>query len=164
MAKPYQNATQISIILTVIAMVGVALGLLLDQSLIILFLLLPTIGYEVYRTEGDSTRFSSLALLGVSIAEILMIIFNVKFDLIKFFGVEEKYVAGYSIPLGDIKVVGPAVIAILSVILFTRTYGKYTKWLSAVIFIAAFAVIYTLDHTLFKQLSKLMIDEGINRI
>jgi hypothetical protein len=164
MAKPYQNATAICTVLTIFAFIGAVIGLMIESPVVILVFLLPTVIYEVYRTEGESTKLSSFLLLGVFIAELLLIIFDVKFDLINYFGVEEKWIAGYEVPLGDVKVVGPTVMAVLSVVLFTRTYGKYTKWLAAVIFCASFAVIYALDSTLFERLVKFMIEEGLNRV
>lgn len=52
-------------------------------------------------------------------------------------------VGGYRLPLGDIRVVGAAVMAVLSVALFTRTQGIFTKWLAAVLFLSSFAFIYS---------------------
>lgn len=164
MAKPTKYATPISLVLTIVAIVGIIAGLILAKPLVIALLLLPTVIYEVYRTEGESTKWASWVLLGVIIAEILLIIFNINFDLASFLGESEKYVAGYSVPLGDVKVVGPAIMAVLSVILFTRTNGKYTKWLSVVIFITSFALIFTLSPETFKTLLKFALEEGLNSI
>jgi len=164
MAKPYRNATTIIGIMTLFAVIGIIVGLLIHSPLVILVFLLPTVIYEVYRTEGETTKLSSFVLLAIYILEIIAIVFSIDFDLIKYFGVEEKWVAGYEVPLGDIKVVGPTIMAILSVVLFTRTYGKYTKWLAAIIFFSSFAVIYALDQSLFERLIKFMIEEGLNRV
>jgi len=59
--------------------------------------------------------------------------FNVSFDLAAFLGTTQESVAGYNIPLGDIKVVGPGIMAVLALILFIRTRGRYTKWLAIII-------------------------------
>ncbi|MBN1332086.1 hypothetical protein JW978_04390 [Candidatus Dojkabacteria bacterium] len=146
MAKPFKDATKISVILSVIAGVGIILGLVTGYPLIPALLLVPTVAYEVYRTEGKSTTASSWLLLAVLILEIVFLVFKISINLVDYLGVEEKLIAGYEVPLGDVKVVAPTVMAILSVILFTRTYGKYTKWLSVIIFITSFAIIYLLDH------------------
>jgi len=164
MAKPYKDATKISIVLSVLALIGIILGLVLGSALPTMILLLPTIIYEVYRTEGRSTKLSSWLLLGVFVLELAALIFSIEFDLIEYLGVEEKWVAGYEVPLGDIKVVAPSIMAILSVVLFTRTYGKYTKWLAVIIFITSFAIIYILDSTIFERLVKFAVEEGFESI
>ncbi|GAG77114.1 unnamed protein product, partial [marine sediment metagenome] len=73
-------------------------------------------------------------------------------------------VGGYNVPLGDIKAVGPAIMAILSIVLFIRTRGRYTKWLAVIIFITSFAILYALDPTIFSRLLRIGIDEGLKRI
>jgi hypothetical protein len=45
-----------------------------------------------------------------------------------------------------------------------RTRGIYTKWLAVVIFITAFAIVYTLDPNVFKDLIKFAAEEGIDSI
>lgn len=67
-------------------------------------------------------------------------------------------------PLSDVKIVGPIIIGILSIILFIRTRGKYTKWLAAIIFITCFAIIYTLNSGIFKNLPGLALDSGIDNL
>ena len=54
--------------------------------------------------------------------------------------------------------------AILSVILFVRTRGVFTKWLAVVIFITSFAIVYSIDPTVFSNLLKYAVDEGLRRI
>ncbi len=164
MAKPTKNATPICIGLSLLALAGIILGIVFESPLIVAFALLPTVGYEIYRTEGRSTKTSSALLMVVLVAEIILIIFNIGFDLAEFFGVTEKYVAGYNVPLGDIKVVGPVVMAVLSVVLFVRTYGVYTRWLAVIIFITSFALVYVLDPGLFPELLRFGVDEGLRRV
>ena len=163
MPKPTEHAPLICTICTIIALIGIVLGLIFHNPLLTIFFLLPTIGYEIYRTEGASTKFSSIAIAVVLIAELLLIIFHVNYDLIKFFGAEQEYVAGYYVPLGDIKIVGPFLLAILSIILFIRTYGVYTKWLAVVIFVSAFAIVYALDPSIFSQMIRFAAREILNR-
>ncbi len=163
MPKPTEHASLICAICTILALIGIVLGLIFRSPLFVILFLLPTVGYEIYRTEGTSTKFSSIVIAIVLTVELFLIIFHVNYDLIKFFGTEQEYIAGYYVPLGDIKVVGPFLLAILSIILFIRTYGVYTKWLAVVIFISAFAIVYALDPSIFSQMVKFGAREIFNR-
>jgi len=80
MAKPTKNATPICIALSVLAAVGIIIGILAKIALIPMIFLLPTIIYEIYRTEGKYTKWASWGLLGVFIGEVVLIIFNITFD------------------------------------------------------------------------------------
>ena len=51
MAKPTKHATLICTALTVLALIGILLGILTTMPLIIILFLLPTVVYEVYRSE-----------------------------------------------------------------------------------------------------------------
>jgi hypothetical protein len=164
MAKPTKYATLICTIVSILALIGIVIGILISKPLIIVILLLPAAAYEVYRTEGPSTIWASWLLLIILIMEIIFIAVNISFDLASFLGESEKVVAGYAVPLGDIKVVGPVIIAILSIILFIRTRGRYTKWLAVVIFITCFAIVYALNPEIFKNLIGLAVDKGIENI
>ena len=160
MAKPTKYATPICLGLTVIAALGIILGLTTRSALVTTLALLPTVGYEAYRTEGKSTRWAAWALLLVFIAQLVLLIFKINFDLIRFFGEQERYVAGYRIPLGDIKVAGSALMMALSVILFTRTRGIYTRWLAAIIFFTALAIVYILAPDTFGDLLKTVMEQS----
>ncbi len=164
MAKPTKYATLICFILTLIALIGIIAGILLSKPLIIAACLFPSVIYEVYRTEGESTRWASWVLLIVIILEIIFIAANISFDLGKFLGQSEKEVAGYMVPLGDIKILGPVIMGILSIILFVRTRGKYTKWLAAIIFITCFSIIWSLNPEIFKNLLKIGVENGLKNI
>jgi hypothetical protein len=160
MAKPFKHAAPICLGLTALAAVGVALGIALWNPLPLLILLLPVVGYEAYRTQGGSTRWASWLLLVVVIVEIVLVVADVEFDLGAYLGEETRHVAGYEVPLGDVKVVGPAAVAVLAVILLVRTRGVYTRWLAVVIFLGAFAVVYTLDPSYFGRLLRIGVEEG----
>lgn len=164
MPKPTQYATPICIVLSIIALIGVILGFYLKNPLIPTILVLPAVAYEVYRTEGESTRWSSIGILLLIIAELVLIVAKINFDLASYLGEGEKYVGGYLVPLGDIKVLTPVIIAVLSIVLFFRTNGKYTKWLAVVIFAACFSVIYIINPSFFSQLIRLVVGEGLYRI
>jgi len=129
-----------------------------------LFFLLPATIYESIRTqEGASTKFSSIFLFVILVLEIFLIIFNVNFDLAGFFGAEEKYIAGYTLPLGDIKIFGPLLLATLSTILIFRTRGKYTKWLSIIIAIGSLVAIYLINPYFFQEALKLIVNSLFDR-
>ncbi|MHB1347617.1 MAG: hypothetical protein ACYCXK_09015 [Candidatus Humimicrobiaceae bacterium] len=164
MAKPTKYATLICFIMTIIALAGIIVGILLSKPLIIAACLFPTIAYEAYRTEGESTRWASWVLLLVIILEIIFIIANVSFDIGNFLGQSEREIAGFVVPLGDIKILGPIVMAILSIILFVRTRGKYTKWLAAIIFVTCFALVWTLNPDIFKNLLKIGVENGLENL
>jgi len=164
MAKPYQNAVSICVILSIIALFGILMGGFYHAPLITIILLLPTVIYEVYRTEGDTTKWASWALLGLFIAEFILIVLNINYDLAAFLQRSEGYVAGYTVPMGDVKLVGPALMAVLSIILFIRTGGVYTKWLAIIIFVSSFAVVYSLDASIFERYLKLAVDQILNNV
>ena len=164
MAKPTKHATLICIILTLLALLGIFIGIATSLPLVIIIFLLPAVIYEVYRTEGKSTKWASWGLLIVLIAEVILIVANISFDLAEFSGATEKYVGGYNVPLGDIKVVGPAIMAILAIILFIRTRGRYTRWLAVIIFITSFVILYSLDPTIFGRLLRFGVEEGLKQI
>jgi len=164
MAKPTKYAPLICAIVSVLAFIGILAGILTGHTIIMVLSLLPAAIYEVYRTEGESTKTSSVILLIVLVAEIFLILFNINFNLVEYFDTTEKSIGGYLVPLGDLKIVGPSVIAVLSIILFTRTYGQFTKWLAVVIFITSFAIIYSIDPIVFKNLFKYALEQGTNNL
>lgn len=159
------NPASVCTVVTLIAIIGAFAGLAARNPLWMLFFLLPAVIYEVIRTEeGASTKFSSILLLIIIVLEILLILFGINYDLAQFFGEEEKYVAGYSLPLGDIKVFGPLLTAILSTILVFRTYGPYTKWLSIVIAGGSLVAVYLISPSFFQQAFKLIINGLFDRL
>jgi len=164
MAKSYKHASLICSLLTGFALTGIIIGIIKSNPLIAIIFLLPTVVYEVYRTEGKSTKWASWALLIVFIAEIILVAFNISFDLAAFLGTTQESVAGYNIPIGDIKVVGPGIMAILALILFVRTRGRYTKWLAIIIFVTALAIVYSLDPSIFSQLLRFGVKEGLDML
>ncbi len=153
------NPTGVCLLVTIIAIIGAFVSLSTKNPLWILVFLLPTTIYEAIRTqEGASTKFSSILLLVILILEILLVVFNINFDLAGFFGTQEKYIVGYTLPLGDIKVFGPLLLTVLSTILIFRTRGKYTKWLAIVIAIGSLITIYLINPDFFQEALKLIVN------
>jgi len=91
MAKPTTYATLFCVIASVCAILGIFLGWKFDSVLLIMLFLIPTIVYEVYRTEGKSTKYASWGLLIIFVAEIILLIGNIHFDLSQFFQADTKY-------------------------------------------------------------------------
>lgn len=145
MAKPWKAATLICTIITVVAAIGVILGLVTGNVLWPIILLFPAVAYQAYRTEGKSTRWASWVLVVLLVATGVLMIFGVEYDLRQLLGEEEAYVAGHVVPLGDVKTVMPAVMAICALILLLRTRGRYTRWLGAVIFVGSLFIVYAMD-------------------
>lgn len=146
-------------ILTIWAIIGVFIALATKNALFLAFFLLPVVSYEIYRTKGKSTIFSSWAMLVILLFEIIFLIFNISYDLGAYLGLESVYVSGQSIPLGDIKILGPSLLAVFSTILFLRTAGPYTKWLSVIIFISAFVIIFILSPLMFRGLLRTAVQQ-----
>jgi len=165
MAKPTKNASLYCAILTIITVVMAFVAFYFHNPLWIIIGLLPAVIYEIYRTEeGATTKYSSILLLIILVLEIILVVFKVKFDLATFFGEESKYIGGYYLPLGDIKVFGPILTAILSVVLFFRTAGVYTKWLSVIICIGSLTAVYIINPVFFQSILKILINGLISRI
>jgi len=159
------NPITVCVIVTLVALMGALFGMATRNALWMFVFLLPAIIYEVIRTEeGASTKISSIVLLVVVCLEIILILFGVNFDLAQFFGEEEKYIAGYSLPLGDIKVFGPLLTAILSTVLVFRTYGPYTRWLSIIIACGSLVAIFLISPTFFEQALKLIVNGLFERV
>ncbi|MBN2176998.1 MAG: hypothetical protein JW722_05000 [Demequinaceae bacterium] len=68
MARPTKNATAICLVLSVLAVIGIAIGLATSTPLVIVFALIPTVVYEIYRVEGESTKWSSWGMGAVLVA------------------------------------------------------------------------------------------------
>jgi cbb3-type cytochrome oxidase subunit 3 len=152
MAKPTKYAPHFCTLFMIIAAVGILLGFIFSKPLITIILLLPAAIYEAYRTEGKSTRAASYILVLILVAEIVLVIFDIEFNLASFLGTEGEYIGGMWVPLGDLRIVGPTVVAVLAVILFTRTRGVYTRWLAGIIFVTCFAIVYLIEPETFKVL------------
>ena len=142
MAKPWRHATIICTVLTVIAAIGALLALITGNVLWAIVFLLPAAGYQAYRTEGESTRWASWVLLVLLVATVTVTAFRIDYDLVQLIGEEETRVAGHTVPLGDVKTVMPALVAVCALILLTRTRGRYTRWLAGVIFVSAVVIVF----------------------
>lgn len=165
MPKPTKNAPLYCTLLTIFTIIMAVVAFSAHNALWIIIGLLPAVIYEVYRTEeGASTKYSAIFLLIILILEIILVIFNINFNLASFLGSDSKYIAGYELPLGDIKIFGPILMAILSVILFFRTAGVFTKWLSVIICIGSLTAVYILNPNFFQSILKIIVNGLFDRI
>jgi len=147
-------------LMTLFMIVAIIIGFIIKSAILVLICLLPVVIYEIYRTKGEFTSLSSWLMLAVLIGELVFIIFGINYNLAEYFGSENAYIAGQYVPLGDIKILGPTLMAIFSLVLLVRTYGPYTKWLSVIIFISSFAIIYILNPNAFQDLLKMVLQNN----
>jgi hypothetical protein len=152
--RPTKHAPLICTLVMIAAIVGIVIGLAKSNPLWIIFLLFPAVIYEVYRTQGVSTRWASWGILLILVAEVFLIVFDVNLNLAEFLGQEAAYVGGQYIQLGDIKTLGPAILAVTALVLAIRTAGIYTRWLAGIILVTSFVLIYALDPEVFVGLLK----------
>jgi hypothetical protein len=164
MAKSYKNANKICLILTIVAGLGILIALVQSSALLAIISLLPATVYEVYRTEGESTKLASWGMLGTMVGELVFILFNIDINVADFLQQSQGTVGGYTIPFGNLQVLAPTLLAVLSVVLITKTWGKFTKWLAIVNLVGAFAIIYILDPNIFSELLRLAVQEGMQEI
>lgn len=159
MAKPTKYAALICLILMIFVAIMAYVGYNNHSAILIVIGLLPVVVYEVYRTEGESTRSSSWIMLFVLLAEAALILFEVNFDIASWLGQSDVVISGSVVRLGDIKVLAPALMALMSVVLFVRTAGIYTKWLAIIIFVVSFVLIYTISPEAFSSLLKSSVNQ-----
>ena len=164
MARPTKYAGIICAVLSVVALIGIVVGLLAKSPIVLVLAMAPSVIYEVYRTEGETTRWASWALAGVLVLEFVLIAFNVSFDVSTFLGSTTTEVAGYQVPLGDLRIVGPAVIAVCALVLIARTRGIYTKWLAVNIICVALALTFVLNPDVFTELLRQGAQEGLDAL
>jgi hypothetical protein len=102
--------------LSIVAIIGIVASLLLKTPIPAIVLLLSTVFYEIYCTEGASTKISSVIFCIILFLELVLIIGKIDLDLSKLLGEDTKYIVGYEVPLGLLTIVGPTAIAVLAVI------------------------------------------------
>lgn len=132
-------------ILTIITLATIILGFYLKNPFIIIVGIFPAAIYEAIRTEGFYTKAGSIIILLAVILEILALRGIIKFNLANFFNQETMYFSGYYITLGDVIMIFPALAAIISLVLFFRTYGIYTKWLSILLLASSVCLLYLVN-------------------
>jgi len=164
MARPTKNATPICIGLSLLALVGIVVGLATSTPLVLVLVLIPVVAYEIYRVEGDSTRWASWGMGAVLLGLVVLTIVDISWNLAEWLGQDSADVGGYLVPLGDIKSVGAAMLGALAVVLFFRTRGIYTRWLAVIIFVTVAALVYVLSPDVFRDLLRQGTQDAINQM
>jgi len=159
MAKSTEHAILICTICSILALAGIAGGWYFHKPVITVFALLPAVIYEVYRTEGISTIWASWGMLGILIAEAVLIIVNINIDIAKF---AATFIPNF--PVIDIKLGGPVIMAYLSYVLIRRTAGIYTKWLAVVILAGCIGLFFILDPAIFSKFTGTGLQETIRHL
>lgn len=151
-AKPWKFAGLISVLVTIVAAGGLLAAFLSGRVLWGVVLLLPLVGYEAYRTAGETTRWASWAMLILLIATIALLWLDIDINLAELLGTERTSVAGQAIELGSVQMVMPALMGACALILLSRTRGRFTRFLAVAIFIAAAIVVYLIDPAAVRSL------------
>jgi len=158
MAKEYENATLICIILTLVAAAGIGIAIWKNLPIAIAAALVPAVIYEVYRTEGMYTKLASVGLLGLLVLEIVLILNRGNAVIAQYVKKAGAAVKNTGLPAGalpDASVIIPAVMVLLSFMLIRRTGGKYTMWLAGIILVSSLALIYSLDPAIIDSILKM---------
>lgn len=164
MARPTKNATPICIGLSLLALVGIVVGLATSTPLVMVLVLIPVVAYEIYRVEGESTKWASWGMGAVLLGLVVLTIVDISWNLAEWLGQDSADVGGYLVPLGDIKSVGAAMLGALAVVLFFRTRGIYTRWLAVIIFVTVAALVYVLSPDVFRDLLRQGTQDAINQM
>ncbi|MBN2040802.1 MAG: hypothetical protein JW864_12235 [Spirochaetes bacterium] len=141
MPKEYKHALLISTVLTIVAGIGVFTGVYFKWALIIAIAMIPAVVYEIYRTEGFFSKIVSFLCLFIILAEIFAIITHSMVDLSRITGnhfqsvsfLHEKTQAAF---------IGTVLLIILCLLLFKRTRGFYTQWLSVLILLSSIGLFF----------------------
>ncbi len=164
MARPTKNATPICIGLSLLALVGIVVGLATSTPLVMVLVLIPVVAYEIYRVEGESTKWASWGMGAVLLGLVVLTIVDISWNLAEWLGQDSADVGGYLVPLGDIKSVGAAMLGALAIVLFFRTRGIYTRWLAVIIFVTVAALVYVLSPDVFRDLLRQGTQDAINQM
>lgn len=142
MPKEQKYAGLICIILSIVAGIGILAGIFFKWPLIITITAIPAIVYEIYRTEGFFTKIVSFLCLIIVLAVIFTTVTDSMLDLSKISDGISKSIPALHESM-QAAILGPILLVILSIFLFKRTSGFYTKWLSIIILMSSLALFYT---------------------
>ena len=149
MPKSTNNAFKISLGVTLSAGLGIIGGYLFSLPIITLILLLPAVLYEVYRTEGISTKIASLLVLLLVAVQMIIIFSGVDIYLSEHLGALAQYTPAVLLEFSHVSIAIPIITAIVAAYLVIRTRGVYTRWLALVIIVVSLAVIFIVEPAVF---------------
>ena len=141
----FNTPTNICILCTLFALSFILFSFGFNNPYLILIGFFPAVVYEAIRTAGPYTKFASVGILLLTILEALALKGIISFNLATFLDQETAYVKGYWLPLGDVVFVFPLLTIVLAILLFQRTAGRYTKWLSIIILVSSAALLLQVD-------------------
>jgi len=144
--------TTICILCSLFALSFILLSFGLDNPYLILIGFFPAVVYEVIRTAGVYTKAASVIILLLTILEALALKGIIRFNLATFLDQEASYIKGYWLPLGEVTTVFPLITIVLAILLFQRTAGRYTKWLSIIILVSSVALVYQIDRVALTEI------------
>jgi hypothetical protein len=132
-------------IITILVVIGLIASIIFKNPYYIIISMFLAAIYELWRTEGYYTKMESLGILVLVILEVLALKGIIKLDLAKELNTKEIYLAYRQFPLGDIRIILPIGMALVSLGLLWRTYGAYTKWLSILLVISSLVLLYLVN-------------------
>jgi len=141
----FNTPTNVCIFCAIFALSFIFLSFGFNNPYLILIGYFPAAVYEAWRTAGPYTKMASGGLVLLTILEALALAGIIRFNLATFLDQETAYVKGYWLPLGDVVVVFPLLTIVLAILLFQRTAGRYTKWLSIIILVSSAALLLQVD-------------------
>jgi len=141
----WNTPTIICALCSIFALLFIVLSFYLNNPYLILIGCFPAAVYEAIRTAGPYTKAASVGMVLLIILEALAIRGIIKFNLATFLGQETAYIKGYWLPLGEIVTVFPLITIVLAILLFQRTIGRYTKWLSIIILVSSTVLLWQIN-------------------
>ncbi|PJC21828.1 hypothetical protein CO059_03110 [candidate division WWE3 bacterium CG_4_9_14_0_2_um_filter_48_10] len=141
----FTTPTTICILCSLFALAFILFSFGFNNPYLILIGYFPAVVYEAIRTAGPYTKAASVGMVILTVLEALALKGIIKFNLATFLDQETAYVKGYWIPLGDVAFVFPLITIVLAILLFQRTAGRYTKWLSIIILVSSAALLLQVD-------------------
>lgn len=147
-----KSANTIAIVISIITIGTIAAGLWLKNPYYIIAGIVPAALYEAWRTEGYYTKTASIGIVILVILEVLAILGMIRFNLAEMLGMQDYYLAGYIVPLGDVASIFPIAAVVLSILLVRRTYGPYTKWLAILLIASSVVLLYVVNRAIIPDL------------
>lgn len=141
----FNTPTKVCIFCSIFALSFIFLSFGFNNPYLILIGYFPAAVYEAWRTAGPYTKLASGMLVALIVLEWLALAGVIRFNLATFLGQETAYVKGYYLPLGDVIFVFPLLTVVLAILLFQRTAGRYTKWLSIIILVSSVVLLLQVD-------------------
>jgi len=132
-------------VISAITILTIIIGIIAHNPFWVIVGIIPAAFYEAWRTEGYYTKAASIAIAILVVLEIFALLGKIQFNLAQLFDSSYAYIAGQTIPLGDIRYVFPIIAVILSITLVRRTYGKYTKWLSFLLIASSIILLFLVN-------------------